>query len=203
MSELLKVVNQTNYMLPLKEKAAAIRAELKTYGINSKQVSVKGRFCGYSDSIDITVKDLTANINLIESIANDWEHIDRDERTYEILSGGNTYINFSIDYQATRAEAPKYFETARKWIADNENGAREIGSDVYTSDTHRIIFWQHHPVQPWYPMAFLMKSKIVMDRNGEEFTTWEKIDTCKVTGVDALAESLVIWNHRHQVEIAI
>lgn len=83
-----------------KERSAAIRAELKKLGFNSKQVSVKSGNCGYSDYSHITIKDLSIDIKAVEKVCKVFNHVDYDEYTGEILSGGNTYIRVEYDYKA-------------------------------------------------------------------------------------------------------
>nr|DAV45700.1 MAG TPA: Large polyvalent protein associated domain 29 [Caudoviricetes sp.] len=79
-----------------KERLAAIRKELKEHGYNNRRVSV--RFSGYS-AIYVTIKELAINKKEIENIAMKYESYSRDERTGEILSGGNTFVFVDYDYR--------------------------------------------------------------------------------------------------------
>ena len=65
------------------EKAKAIRAALKEAGITSKQVSVRHRYCGYSSSYHITIKDGNVSELQIKDICKRFESVDYDERTGE------------------------------------------------------------------------------------------------------------------------
>ena len=42
--------------MTIKEKATALRDELKKLGYNNRKISIKSGYCGYSDYIDITIK---------------------------------------------------------------------------------------------------------------------------------------------------
>jgi hypothetical protein len=75
-----------------KEIATKIREDLKQRGYNSRKISVRFEFCGYSSVVVLTVKDDTLDIENVREWVNKYEAIDRDERTGETLEGGNTYI---------------------------------------------------------------------------------------------------------------
>ena len=64
-----------------KERSKAIRTALKEAGITSKQVSVKHRYCGYSSSYHITIKDGNISQLQIEDICKRFKSVDYDERT--------------------------------------------------------------------------------------------------------------------------
>tara|TARA_R110002020_G_scaffold26908_3_gene86934 strand:- start:1439 stop:1708 length:270 start_codon:yes stop_codon:yes gene_type:complete len=87
------------------ELAKQIRQEIKkTLGYSSRQVSVRNRPCGYSTSLKITVKSLDIPLEPIEAIAKKYKSVDRCEYTGKILSGGNTFIFVSYDWQLKHAE---------------------------------------------------------------------------------------------------
>lgn len=76
-----------------KEIIMMIRAELKKIGYSSRQVSVRSGNCSYNKSVKIVIKDDSCNVEKIKSVALKFKSIDYDERTGEILSGGNVYIS--------------------------------------------------------------------------------------------------------------
>lgn len=80
-------------MLRTTEKAKLIRAELKTLGITSKQVSVTCR----SGSIDCYIKDLSVEPEVVEKIAKKYENVRYCEYSQEILQGGNTFVFVQYD----------------------------------------------------------------------------------------------------------
>ena len=101
-----------------KERSAAIRAEIKKLGYNSKQVSVRSRICGYSDETRIEVKDLSCDIKAIEKACMKFESIDYDQYSGEILSGGNTYIFVQYDHAAISKATEANIEKAEKTIKE-------------------------------------------------------------------------------------
>lgn len=77
------------------ERLAAIRKELKEHGYNNRRVGVS--YDGYA--IRLNIKELAIDIQEIENIAMKYENYSRDERTGEILSGGNTFVFVDYDYR--------------------------------------------------------------------------------------------------------
>lgn len=80
-----------------KERLAAIRKELKEHGYNNRRVGVS--YDGYA--IRLKIKELAIDKKEIENIAMKYENYSRDERTGEILSGGNTFVIVDYDYRLT------------------------------------------------------------------------------------------------------
>lgn len=89
-------------MMTNKGRNLAIRAELKKLGYNSRQVSVRSGFCGYSDYTNITIKDVRADRKAIEKACKKFQSIDYDSATGEILEGANTYIHVQYDYESMK-----------------------------------------------------------------------------------------------------
>ena len=89
-------------ILTNKGRSSAIRIELKKLGYNSRQVSVRSGYCGYSDYTDITIKDLKADRKAIEKACKKFQSIDYDSASGEILQGANTFINVKYDYGIMR-----------------------------------------------------------------------------------------------------
>ena len=100
------------------ETKTAIRKDLKALGYNSRQVGVKEKNGGYSYSLDITIKDLKIDFKLIKSTVAKYESIRRDQRSYEILGGGNTFISVNYSYESIN----KYKE---------ENNIKEKAAKLY------------------------------------------------------------------------
>lgn len=101
-----------------KERSAAIRAEIKKLGYNSRQVSVRSGFCGYSDYTHITIKDAKADIKEIEKACKKFQSVDYDSATGEILAGGNTYIHVQYDYDAISKATEANIEKAESLVND-------------------------------------------------------------------------------------
>lgn len=107
-----------------KERTQAIKAELKKAGYSVKLVSVRSGKCGYSDSTDITVKDLSCNINEIRKICASFECIDYDQYSGEILAGGNTYISVQWDWELINEATEANFEKAKSTIESMDNSIK-------------------------------------------------------------------------------
>ena len=75
-----------------------LRKELKDKGYSSRKIGVRHRYCGYSSSIHVTIKDLNIDKKEIEAIAKKYSAVDYDERTGEILAGGNTFVFVDYDW---------------------------------------------------------------------------------------------------------
>lgn len=80
-------------------ETAQIRQELKNAGYGRNKVSVRHQWCGYSDAIHVTIKDKSIPLEDVKRIAKRQEYYERDERTGEILAGGNTYVFVQYDYR--------------------------------------------------------------------------------------------------------
>jgi hypothetical protein len=111
------------------ETSAAIRSELKAAGYNQKRVSVRKRSTG---SVNVEILDPTANVEEIENIAKKYESYDRDERTGEILCGGNTFVFVDVSEAVKEAWAAPYMEAAENALQEAE-GLEGGGTGVRVS----------------------------------------------------------------------
>jgi hypothetical protein len=91
-----------------------VRNSIKKLGYNSRQISVRDGGGCYSTTINITIKDLNIDKDLIEEATSNFEKIDRCEASGEILSGGNTFIFVSYDWEIVRDEVKKYIPEVEK-----------------------------------------------------------------------------------------
>lgn len=104
-----------------KERSAAIRAELKKLGYDSKQISVRSGNCGYSSYSTITIKDLSIDIELVKDACLKFNDVDYDERTGEILEGGNTYVRVEYDWKTLADAEDEQMPKVEKTIAEMES----------------------------------------------------------------------------------
>lgn len=102
-----------------KEKAKAIRAALKEAGFTSRQVSVRHRYVGYSSSFNITIKDGNISEMQVKNICKRFESYETDERTGEILEGGNDYILVERDNHAP-VDGSEYLDAVKNALAKLE-----------------------------------------------------------------------------------
>jgi hypothetical protein len=124
--------------MTIKEKCAAMRAELKKLGYNSKQVSVRGGYCGYSDRAEITIKDLKADRKAIEKVCKKFQSIDYDCASGEILQGANTFINIEYDYDIMRNAIEEERKNLDSMISEIEKEQKHIKKN----DSEYVLFKQ-------------------------------------------------------------
>jgi len=114
-----------------RELSAEIRKKLKESGFTSKDYSIRVRDSGHSTAVDIEVKNPKVRLSELKQIVKQYECVDRDERSGEILQGGNTFVHcqyedgiFEDVIQPLMATAEKVFSSS-KWdgnkIAENES----------------------------------------------------------------------------------
>lgn len=115
-----------------KELSQAIRNDIKKIGYTSRQISVKVRDCGYSTSVHITIKDATINIHDIEAVALKYKSIDRDQRTYEILEGCNTYVFVKYEYGVLEDAAKALIPICENVLSNNKYHNRTIAKNDNT-----------------------------------------------------------------------
>lgn len=116
-----------------KEIAAEIRKQLKDAGI--KGVSVR------SDeyAIRCTIKSAAVDRRDVEKIARGFEVVDWDERTGEILAGGNTLVFVEYAYGVFNDAAAVYEDEARGILESMEG--REcinIGGGLFLEDLNGL-----------------------------------------------------------------
>ena len=107
------------------ETKKQIVAKLKEAGFNSRQVSVRNRPGGYESSFVLTIRDAAVNPETIEAIAAKFERIDRDQFG-DILAGGNTYVNVSVDESIEKIWAAAYTEQVQKAIDQLQNESQGV-----------------------------------------------------------------------------
>ena len=123
-----------------KEIGAEIRAKIKAAGIPARSVSVRVQYAGYSTSINVRIKDISVGRKQVEKIAKEYRDVSYDERSGEILEGGNTYVFVDYDYEMMTAERNKHLETARDIVtAHRGNEGVEIARNK-NSGTRAVYF---------------------------------------------------------------
>ena len=109
---------------------------LKENGINSRQVSIRS---GHS-SLEVTVRDPNIDFTRVEEIVRGFEKIYRDDFSYEILSGGNTFVFVRLSDHVGKVYASHYIDYVRR-------ASREIGRSFQTPDGMEIYMTQG--LNPW------------------------------------------------------
>ena len=85
-----------------------IKNYLKENGIDTKKVSVKELPSSYSQAFQITIKSSDIDIEEVEKLSQHFKNYETDERTGEILQGGNTFVFVEYDYNTIKEVNQKY-----------------------------------------------------------------------------------------------
>lgn len=128
-----------------KELGAKIRSELKAAGYPARAISVRVNYCGYSTSVSVTIKDINISLSDVEKIVNKYKDIDYDERSGEILMGGNTYVSVRYDYDLLDAEREKYMAEAQEIIDNNKQP--HVGVEIAKDEKsgNRLLYFFESP----------------------------------------------------------
>ena len=183
----------TNY-LSITEKAAIVRKSLKEIGITSKQVSVKSAYCGYSDKLSITIKDLTVNKETVEKVAKQFEEYERDERSGEILEGGNTYVFIDFDYQTLRSAAEEMMPKAKE-IFSTKSKLEPNECEAIRLDDEMVITYA-----PCVNSIRLTKYTKATDPNGS-YINPETLSNHAAWNEHDIAAALGFWKYQYNINI--
>lgn len=120
-----------------------IRDAFKALGWNNRKISVKHRYCGYSDAIDITIKSFDIDIEKAKEIAKNKHSVRYDEVTGEPLLGANTYVNVKFDDELLENEKNdiRYIN-----IADNMRNMKmklNCGEIIAENDKFMIYYFKN------------------------------------------------------------
>lgn len=150
-----------------KEMAQEIRQQLKSQGITSRQVSVKSGICGYNDYIHATIKTATVDIDEVKKIVSMYSSVDRDERTGEILAGGNTYTTVEYADGAFEGLVDSYKSTALNLLKNMENKSnwegQYIAENLYlfkNGNGYEVIY--NHTERKWIFSCFGLAKLLYM-----------------------------------------
>lgn len=155
-----------------------IKSYLKENGIDTRKVSIRHEYPGYSEIFNITIKDININANKIEELTRHFESYETDERTGEILAGGNTFIYVSYDYDVIKEANDKY----------NQNIIDIIEKELSTRTEEEKASWNNGDCNPVISLA----DKIICYRCGSaiEIRDLETYTTFR-SGLTYLAETLI------------
>jgi hypothetical protein len=135
--------------MTLKEKATAIRSELRALNIRA---SVRMRS---GSAINIDIMDLSADMDAVREIARRYENVRRCPVTFEILSGGNDYVFYGYDYGVVREARVSYEELASRLMAEAsvivEVAAVEDRTFLLWSEGHdaTLVMSEGHNPRAW------------------------------------------------------
>lgn len=108
--------------------ADKIRQDLKAKGYRiPAQISVTSERGGYERAFRVTIKDLKINDEEIKKIVKKYQSVSYDERSGEILAGGNTYIFVEYDFDTRRREEQRLRPLVAKFV---DQALTDKGRDV-------------------------------------------------------------------------
>ncbi|MCE5003694.1 hypothetical protein KJJ36_15125 [Staphylococcus pseudoxylosus] len=117
-------------ILIINDIAKNLRKELKNeLGYNNRKVSVKQSGL---ETLIVSIKDYTVSYQKVKSITDNFESIDRDEATGEILVGGNVFIRIEIE-----SVDPKVLKLSKEIMEDVEHSNSEVKQ--YEMDNYLFI----------------------------------------------------------------
>lgn len=142
------------------ELADRIRQELKKAGYKvPSQISVRKRS---ASAYDVEIKSLSIDKDDVEKLVQKYEDIDYDERTGEILAGGNTYIFVNYDYDMKHRERERLRKLEQEVIQkclNNDGYYTKIGKGLDIM----LISGNNDPIMPDGVFSYLYKL------NGKEY----------------------------------
>lgn len=97
-----------------------IREILKKEGFKRTDISVKNIRCPIDTTIRVEIKNPYINRQMVDDLLKNFNDVDRDIRTGEILSGGNTYINVEWQYGIFDEVKKDYLDIAEKVMSTNK-----------------------------------------------------------------------------------
>ncbi len=109
-----------------KERAAAIRAELKSKGWTSRDVSVRFEQFSLGSSVHVTIKNPAVPLAPVKAIASAHERIDYCPYSGEILSGSNRHVEVRYERRVLREMAAPIAEQLRT-VASNRGERVDVG----------------------------------------------------------------------------
>jgi hypothetical protein len=122
-------------MINTKESAKELRKTLKKMGVKA---SVRSNI----SSISVYVKNFAVDLKEISKVAKKYQSISRCPATDEILSGANTYVNVSYDYDFRKEQAEKYRDFSENLIKKakkEEDEGTLCNQIIYKSDKIHLI----------------------------------------------------------------
>jgi hypothetical protein len=143
----------------------SIAADLKAAGYNSKQVSVRSNPAGYSTSIKITIRDPMVVYSAVEEIERKYTRIDRDERSYEILSGGNTFVDTKLTDEVRESWSANYLPLITKAISelkDEQHGVRiDARFTIFRNNRNDFKVWDEY--DSWLRRSYYRAEDLAVD----------------------------------------
>lgn len=116
-----------------------IRSEFKMLGITNRQVGLTVQFAGYSISIKASIKDFTLNEKMIAEVVNKHRSVSRDERTGEVLEGGNTFVSISYDYDKMHFQMDLRKDRALEIEKQLKSAGNANGIELFETEKYLVV----------------------------------------------------------------
>ena len=94
-------------------RATEIRKKLKDIGYNSRMVSVRSSQFSGGDDITIRMKSIDVDEHKVREIAKEYEDVDYDKYSGEILMGSNSFVFVEWDWEFIVKAEEKWYDLAR------------------------------------------------------------------------------------------
>lgn len=115
-----------------KELSQLIRRNLKENGFTSKDVSVRVRSALYDTAVKVTIKNPLVRQSEVEEVAKKFSKVAYDERTMEILAGGNVYVHCQYEYGIFDDVASVFVPIAEEVFNNEKYNGRKIAENDHT-----------------------------------------------------------------------
>lgn len=135
--------------------ARKIRAAYKKKGWSAKDISVRVSYPGYEQAIDIRVKNPDITEADAREVAEPYESIRYDERSGEILQGGNLMISVRLDYEAEEEGQRLLIPTAKRITEELEKDvAYDLADGFYIVVSDRYPDFKYELCSDRYPGCY-------------------------------------------------
>lgn len=118
----------------LKNRASAMRKLFKDlFGYNNKKLSIK---CSRGSAVNIEILDSNIRLNQIKDIAEQFKQVYYDERSGEILSGGNIFV--FVDYDKNIKN--NLYNSLRNFAESINNSADSEGNNYRINSKLKLFY---------------------------------------------------------------
>lgn len=135
--------------------ARKIRAAYKKNGWSSKDISVRVSYPGYEQEINVCIKNPNITKADAREVAEPYESIRYDERSGEILQGGNLAISIRLDYEAEAEGRRLLIPTAKRITEELEKDvAYDLADGFYIFTSDRYPDFKYELCSDRYPGCY-------------------------------------------------
>jgi len=124
-------------------KGNDVKRFLKQQGIDTRKLSVTVSYGGYSESINVKIKDMAINMCEVNKLVKrEYQVISYDEHVQgEILQGGNTFVFVNYDEDTKEKAILQHFDEAKEHYEKAELENSFVGRQVFENDEIEALFF--------------------------------------------------------------